>query len=82
MAARILGFILLVPTLVLGWYSLFLSGDDLRSDAWYDEWALDLLGTTPVRWVAGVGALLIGATAADLITGNDWWWRRSDTRFR
>ena len=82
MAERIFGYILMVPTLALAWYSLVLSGDDVRSEAWYDEWALNLLGTTPVRWVAGVGALLLGATAVDLITGNDWWWRRSDKRFR
>ena len=82
MAERIFGYILVVPTLWLGYYSLVLTTDDVHSRAWYDEWAVDLLGTTPVRWVAGVGALLIGATAVDLITGNDWWWRRTDKRFR
>ena len=82
MAARILGYALMVPTAVLGYYSLVLSGDDIHSRAWYDEWALDLVGTTPVRWLAGLIALLVGGTALDLITGNDWWWRRTDTRFR
>lgn len=82
MVARILGWLLLAPTIALAWYSLVVTSDDLRSDAWYDEWAVGLAGTTPVRYAAGVLALLVGATAVDLIADNDWWWRRTDKRFR